>query len=259
MYATTLWVANDKIYKVIFLFFYMEKELFKEIGLNLNEGKVYSELVKHGKLSASETSSKSGVPYGKIYVVLQGLVDKGLVQIIPEKTKKFIASSPENLVKLIDNKKKILEKAREKISELKQFYEKKDKDFLIIGEGDKGFWKIVDEMEEVEDYSYNIKWDSKIQPGSLEKSRKRLKKGIDSKDLVRYDRDTEKNVHKWLKVKKNIRKFPNEGVALSVLDDKEVMVGLIKKNTTILIRDKAFTKVMKRLFLGAYDVAKKIK
>lgn len=63
---------------------------------------------------------------------------------------------------------------------------------------------------------------------------------------------------KWLKIKPTIRKFSNEGVALSILDDEEVMIGLIKKNTTLLIRDKSFCKVMKKLFLGAYDKAEKI-
>ena len=47
-----------------------DREIFSELGLSLNEGKAYSELIKHGKLSASEISSKSEVPYGKIYVIL---------------------------------------------------------------------------------------------------------------------------------------------------------------------------------------------
>lgn len=235
-----------------------DREIFEELGLSLNEGKVYSELVKHGKLSASDVSSKSGVPYGKIYVVLQRLIDKGLIDIVPEKTKKYVSTSPDSLIKLIEEKKKLLEDAKEKVKEMKQFYEKKDKDFLIIGEGDKGFWKIVDEMKEVKEYGYNIKWESKIQPGALEKTKKIIKKGIERKTLARYDSDTEKTLQRWIKVDKNIHQFPNEGAVLSILDDEEVLIGLIKKNTTLLIRDVAFAKIMKRLFLGAYDKAEKI-
>ena len=45
---------------------------------------------------------------------------------------------------------------------------------------------------------------------------------------------------------------------MGVLDDQGVLIGLIKKNTTLLIRDEAFAKMMKRLFLAAYDKADKI-
>ena len=36
------------------------------------------------------------------YNVLDSLIAKGLVEVIPEKTKKFVPSSPEDLIKLID-------------------------------------------------------------------------------------------------------------------------------------------------------------
>ncbi len=235
-----------------------ERVIFEEIGLTKNEGKIYSELVKHGKLSASEISSKSGVPYGKIYVILSNLVEKGLVEIVPEKTRKYSLTNPDSLMELINNKKKLLDHATEKVKELKRFYEKKEKDFLIIGEGDKGFWKIADEMKKSEKYSYNIRWDSKIRPGSLEKAKEFIRKGVDKRELVRYDKETEKNVDKWLKVQKNIRKFQNEGVAISIEDDEEVLIGLIKKNTTLLIRDASLTKIMKQLFLEAYKNAERV-
>ena len=79
------------------------------------------------------------------------------------------------------------------------------------------------------------------------------------KNLVKYGEETEKNIKKFSKAGLPQAKFPNEGVALSILDDEEVMIGLIKKNTTLLIRDEAFAKCMKRLFLAAYEDAEKIK
>jgi len=238
-----------------------EKELFKEIGMNVNEGKVYSELVKHGKLSASEISSRAGVPYGKIYVVLQSLIDKGFVRVVPEKTKKFVSSSPENLEKAIDERKKMLDEAKEKVKELKQFYDEKEGDFLAIAKGDKGFWKIAEDMKKVEKYAYNIKWKPRVNSDTIQKRKTWNKKNnnIDVKELVRYDDETKKDVDKLIKVIPSMKKFENEGIALSILDDEEVMIGLIKKNTTLLIRDSAFAKVMKQLFLPAYEKAENIK
>ena len=237
-----------------------DRDLFKELGLNINEGKLYSELVKHGKLSAAEVSSKAGVPYGKVYVVLQSLIDKGFVRVIPEKTKKFSPVSPESLEKIIDEKRKLLEEAKEKVKELKQFYDDKEKDVLVVGEGDRGFWKIAEGMKEAEKYAYNIKWDSKIRPGAIEKVKKRIKsKKLEMKNLVRYDEETEKNVKRFSRAGLSQAEFPNEGVALAILDDEEVLIGLIKKNTTLLVRDVAFTKCMRRLFLAAYNDAEKIR
>ena len=40
-------------------------------------------------------------------------------------------------------------------------------------------------------------------------------------------------------------------------DNEEILIGLIKSNTTLLIRDKAFTKLMKELFLAKWNEDKK--
>ncbi|MFH1290235.1 MAG: helix-turn-helix domain-containing protein [Nanoarchaeota archaeon] len=96
-------------------------EEFKEFGLTQNESKVYSTLIKFGKLSAGETSAKSSVPYGRIYDVLDSLIDKGLVEVVPEKTKKFIPGDPKALEKLLKKRKENLERAEEKVKELKKF------------------------------------------------------------------------------------------------------------------------------------------
>lgn len=42
------------------------------------------------------------------------------------------------------------------------------------------------------------------------------------------------------------------------MKNKEVMIGLIKSNVTLLIRDKPFTKVMREMFKAAYGEAKEI-
>ena len=90
------------------------------------------------------------------------------------------------------------------------------------------------------------------------KNKRRIKKGRDIKVLTRFDSETEKNVRKWLKVNKNIRKFENDGVAMSIIDDEEVMIGLIKSNVTLLVKDRAFAKVMKKMFLESFEGAEKI-
>lgn len=236
----------------------MQELDLEELGLTGNESKVYKTLVEFGKLGAGEISGRSGVSYSRIYDLLESLIGKGLVVVVPEKTKKFIPGSPEALLKLLEEKEKRILHTKEKLKELKQFYEVKEKNPVVMGIGKKGFYKIVEEAKQGQKYSYSIRWTSEFRGDWVESVRKVLKKGVNQRFLVRYDEETKKNVHDWLKVHKNIKKFENEGIALSVVDDEEVMIALIKSDVTLLIRNKAFAKMMKKLYLAAYEKAEKI-
>ncbi len=233
--------------------------LFQELGLTLNESKVYEVLVKFGKLGASDLSAKSAVPYGRIYAVLESLISKGLVETIPEKTKKFATTNPSSFLKIIEQKQSSLNSLKEKVSELEKFYEKREEPPVVLAEGIKGFAEIVRQMKKSNNYSYNIKWSSDYKAEWVENTKRANNRGIDTKTLVRYDSETKKNVGEWLKiVEKPPRIMPNEGFAFTVNDDSEVMLGLIKSNVTLLIRDKAFAKIMKKLFLSYYESAEEI-
>ena len=234
-------------------------EILEELGLTKNESKVYEILIEFGILSAAEVSAKSTVSYSKIYNILDSLIAKGLVSIIPEKTKKFSPSSPESFVKLIEEKERKLHEAKNKVKELKKFYDVKEKNPVIVAAGIKGFHKVVEEMKIAEKYCYNIKWNAEARPDWLRTREDKLRKKVEIKDLVRYNDETEKNVEEWLKISKNIKKIENEGVAFSVTDDYEVMISLIKSNVTLLIRDKPFAKIMKKMFLETYKTAEVIK
>ena len=236
-----------------------EFENYEELGLTSSEAKVYETLVRLGKLGAGEISRESEVSYSKIYNVLDSLIGKGLVKVVPEKSKKFVPSSPEALIELINKKQQKLEKAKEKAKELKSFYEVKEKNPVTMQIGRKGFYKIVSELEETKKYDYSVKWTSEFRPGWARDAERYLKKGADLKTLTRYDKETEKDVKKQMEINKNYRKIENEGVAISIKDDGEVMVALIKSNVTLLIKESAFCKLMKKLFLETYKNAGEIK
>jgi len=237
----------------------MELEVLKELGLSQNEGKVYQTLIEFGDLSAAEISAKSTVSYSRIYTVLGSLISKGLAKIIPEKTKKFSGSSPEAFLGLIEEKEKKLNDAKKQVKELKKFYEVKEKNPVLLSVGRKGFYKLIEELKETQKYGYNLKWTSEYRPDWVRNRLKYKRKGIEFKELVRYDSETKKNVDSWLKVAKTIKKIDNDGVAMSIIDDNEVMISLIKSNVTLLIRDKPFAKIMKKMFSETYKNAEEIK
>jgi HTH-type transcriptional regulator, sugar sensing transcriptional regulator len=70
------------------------RKAMESLGLTGYEIKVYLALVETGKSTASDISKKSGVPYSKIYEVLNGLEDKGWSESDSSRPQKFFPRSP---------------------------------------------------------------------------------------------------------------------------------------------------------------------
>ncbi|HKR57585.1 MAG TPA: helix-turn-helix domain-containing protein [Candidatus Nitrosopolaris sp.] len=67
----------------------------ESLGLTGYEIKAYLSLVETGSASASDISKKSGVPYSKIYEVLNSLEDKGWTESDRSRPQKFFPRSPQ--------------------------------------------------------------------------------------------------------------------------------------------------------------------
>jgi len=232
----------------------------QEIGLTQNESKAYKTLLEHGKLGAGDISKFSGVSYSRIYDVLASLKQKGLARLIPEKSKKFVPTDPEELMEIVTKKEETLKKVKNEIKKFKTFYDIKEKNPVILGYGKSAFYKLLKEMPKSKKSDYSIKYTSEYRPEWERDYTENVKKGVDSRSLVRYDKETGSNVEKWIKLgKKNTRVLANEGVAISIRDDEEVLISLIKSNMTLLIKNKPFVRIMKKMFLETYKNAEEIK
>lgn len=55
-------------------------ELLVELGLSNYEARAYVTLAEHGAMTADDLAGESGVPRGRVYDVLNGLVDRSLVR-----------------------------------------------------------------------------------------------------------------------------------------------------------------------------------
>ncbi len=91
-----------------------EFEPLLELGLNRYEASIYLTLVTEGEQTAKETSNMTGVPYGKIYEMVEALNSKGFVYIIPSKPLKVRAVSPKNI---IEHARKSLQKRIDRFKE----------------------------------------------------------------------------------------------------------------------------------------------
>ncbi len=228
------------------------------IGLTEMESKAYEAILKLEEATASEISNSSDVPYGRIYEVLESLVSKGLVRVAPERPKKYSVSNPSNLKEMIEDKKQELNDLEEKVEGLRQTYESAPERSVWVTKGKKAFHKVVQELPDPEEYEYNIKYTSQFHPVWARETGEAVEKGVDFKILTRYDEETEEDVAKWLDITEDIREIENEGVAMAIIDDEVLFLGLIKSETSLVIRDKPLIKMIKNLFLSKWEKSDEI-
>jgi len=237
----------------------MEELDLSELGLTANENRAYVKLLEHGKLGAGDISKFSGVSYSRIYDVLASLEQKGFIKIIPEKSKKFVSVNPDSFMEILNKKEENLGKIKRQVKKMKEIYALKEKNPVMLGFGKPAFYKLLKEMSETKKSDYSIKYTSEYRPEWEASFKEHRKKGVEHRDLVRYNEETKSNLDKWSKIGKKMRIIENEGIAMSIKDDDEVLISLIKSNTSLLIRDRPFTKIMKKLFLETYKSAEEIK
>jgi len=224
-----------------------------EIGLTKNEAKAYKTSLLLGKSTASEICKESGVPYGRIYDVLASLEGKGLVKVLPEKTKSYVPSDPKSLHDYIQKRKEQLDEIEKQVKEFKSLYEEYAEEPVQIAKGKKNFYRIFRQLHKPDKTSYSLKYTFELHPEFIREVKRLKKKGADYRALGRIDEETKQGVEEWKKITPNIKPIENEGVAISIVDDKEIMIALIKSNVIMLIKDKPFIKIMKTLFLNYYE------
>jgi sugar-specific transcriptional regulator TrmB len=73
----------------------------KELGLTEYEVQAYVALVDGGLMSATDTSSKSGVPFSRVYDVLGRLEEKGFIQVQRGRPTLYVPKAPSEVVRLV--------------------------------------------------------------------------------------------------------------------------------------------------------------
>lgn len=126
----------------------------KQIGLKEKEIKAYLSVLENGYLTAQAIASATGIKRTTVYLVLEKLIKIGLVGEIIEKNKKaFFAEKPEKLLKIIQEKKKEMEKEETRIREFLPRLEKilknkktaPDEEIRHYQESE-GAWNIAEDM-----------------------------------------------------------------------------------------------------------------
>jgi sugar-specific transcriptional regulator TrmB len=134
-----------------------------ELGLNKYEAKVYLTLIGEGISTAKNISDITGIPYGKVYEIINSLAKKGFTVILPSKPMKCQAISPKEAIvtakKNMEEKYQNLEKhiTRElepMFAESKKFIEPKGVFWIINGRAN--ITKKIEELIQKAKHSVNI-------------------------------------------------------------------------------------------------------
>ena len=83
----------------------MNTEILRKIGLTEGEIRVYEALAYLGQSSTGPIMDKSGISSTKVYLILERLIQRGLVCFIVENNvKKFQIANPQNIIEYLDKK-----------------------------------------------------------------------------------------------------------------------------------------------------------
>ncbi len=90
----------------------MYSQILAELGLSINEAKIYEALIREKTTTVSALALKSKIHRRNIYDALNRLIEKGLVfQVIGQGDNLFKPVEPSKLMELVDEKRARLEKA----------------------------------------------------------------------------------------------------------------------------------------------------
>lgn len=129
----------------------LEQEL-RKIGLSDKEAKVYLAALELGKAPVQDIAQKAGINRTTTYVMIESLIEKGLMAFFDDKHKKYYnAESPDNIEKIFKKREQELKKEQEDVSklvpQLKAIFNKGDiKPKIRYYEGNSGIEEIFEQM-----------------------------------------------------------------------------------------------------------------
>jgi len=232
----------------------LEQKL-RNAGLTGNEAKVYIELLRKGSLSANNLAKKIGMDRTLAYTVLNHLIEKGLVNYVIKKNKKFFESAnPENLLNPVKEKEVYI---KELVPELKKIEKTKEViQEINVYEGKEGLRTLMREIMKSKSFcsfgatgkAYETLYEMPRLTKELSKTGFHARIILNS-ELKEHEMISHKNIEfRFLKVKSE--------ATTTIFNDK-VAIHLIKeKPIIILIKNKEIAESYQNHFEVLWKIAK---
>jgi sugar-specific transcriptional regulator TrmB len=222
-------------------------EILTNIGLSDKEGKVYLGLLELGTQPASVIAKKAGINRTTCYVILNNLMQKGLVtSYYKASITYFSAGEPDNLIKFLKVQKNKLERnAKELEDNIENLYQIEKsrilKPRLSIFEGLEGVKNIYNDILEAKTVSAFTNPDQR--PMDLELyaqndfHKKRIKQKIKLKNIIIERETPESNIRAKLDIKE-IRTIPKkyaQNIDAYIYDNKLALIMYVNNNISGVI------------------------
>lgn len=242
----------------------METEIFRELGFSERETKVYVALLELGSVTSGPIAAKTKLQHSKVYETLDKLIEKGLVSyIIVSKTKHFQASSPKEILNIIEERKRRFRSILDEL-ELKQKFSE-SKQIAIVHEGFKAFKalfnRIADELKPKEQYwafAFKNEYYTPAASLFLRKFHQKLEeKNID--DRLLGHQSVRQALKKTFEGNNNIKiLFTANDTPLGVIIIKNKVINLVwgERPTAIEITSEQIHEQYKKFFLELWNTAK---
>jgi sugar-specific transcriptional regulator TrmB len=176
----------------------MDTEILRKIGLTNGEIKVYRALAELGQASTGPIMNKSGISSSKVYLILEKLIQKGLVSfVIENNVKKFQVANPENIRTYLEKKQKELDKVKEDskqfIKNLSKSIKPHEEETAQIYKGFAGlrvaFGNLLEELEKGEEFLFFSQSEEELANKKVimffkNLHQKRLEKGIKTRGIA---------------------------------------------------------------------------
>lgn len=214
-----------------------------EIGLTEYEAQVYSAMLSQDLLKAVDITKICSVPRGRVYDIINQLVEKGFCVVVPGTVKKFKAVDPEAAIKnLIEQQKKQEQKMLEIAKKLVNKYNNKKEnstplDYIQVLTSKQSQMKKFQELEETskehiltfnkKPYATNMNDIDELSEVSAP-LKNIINKGIMAKGIYEVEEDNIINFTKYVSY------FENIGEQVRICEELPIKM-LISDNSNVMI------------------------
>lgn len=232
----------------------LEQELQK-LGLSQKEAAVYLSALELGQSSVQKISQKAGVNRATTYVILEGLMKKGIVTTFDKGKKRyFAAESPDSLVGLLRKQEQEIKNKEEDfkkiLPELRSVFNlAKDRPVVKYYEGKEGINNIQKDFsisKEKKSFQY-IPLDAVYKFFPQDSKHRKDVKTIGFKSEAIYVSESGEKLTGENKWEVPFKKFPFRSEVI-IYDAKVVFVNYEKKLNGVVIEDEEISQTMKAIF-----------
>jgi len=246
------------------------EELLRQLNLTQYEINAYLALLKVDKVTAYQLGNLSRIPSGRIYDVVEALVSKGLVSILPGTPRLVKAINPKiGLKALLDKKNREWKKEAGQLTHLIDKLEKKEeKDIVSLSKGENLYYQNCIEL-----YG-RAKKELFFIAGGLTPAKKGIeimaptkmmvKRGVEVRFIAPIDKYNIETAKKIKRVGIKIRDYPVKGLRIHILDGKYAMITIVDKDnpknrSIIRINQKESAQTLREMFLSLWAKSKEIR